>query len=160
MLGELSVRRLQASKIPFIIISFIDINLVLAVSYFWFGIPIKGSIGLLYLLSGAFIITTLGLGVFISTISKTQQQAMLTSAFFFMMPFTYLSGFVFPIENMPNILQYISNFIPLTYFLVIIRGIFLKGNGLELLWDEFLILLIFGLGIFMLSVLRFNKKLE
>jgi len=146
--------------IPFIIIGFIDINLVLFISYFWFGIPIKGSIILLYFLSGTFILTTLGLGLFISTISKTQQQAMMTTTFFFMLPFIYLSGFIFPIENMPKILQYVSNMIPLTYFLRIIRGIFLKGNGFDLLWDEFVILLSFGIGIFGLSALRFRKRLD
>lgn len=146
--------------IPFILIGFIDVTLVLAVSYFWFGIPIKGGLLLLYFLSGIFIITTLGLGLFISTISKTQQQAMMTSVFFFMMPFLYLSGFIFPIENMPKIIQFITHFVPLKYFITIVRGIFLKGNGFDLLWDEFLILLVFGIGVFGLSVLRFNKRLD
>ena len=146
--------------IPFIIIGFVDATFVLMVSYFWFGIPIKGALPLLYFLSGIFIITTLGLGLFISTVSRTQQQAMMTSAFFFMMPFLYLSGFIFPIENMPKFIQFITNFIPLKYFIIIVRGIFLKGNGFEYLWDEFLILLVFGIGIFGLSVLRFNKRLD
>ena len=84
----------------------------------------------------------------------------MTTTFFFMMPFLYLSGFIFPIENMPKILQYVAHAIPLTYFINIIRGIFLKGNGIEYLWDEGLILLLFGIGIFTLSVLRFNKRLE
>ena len=154
------VQLIAGKLIPFIIIGFIDINLVLFVSYFWFGIPIKGSIILLYFLSGAFILTTLGLGVFISTISKTQQQAMMTTSFFFMMPFIYLSGFIFPIENMPKILQYVTHLIPLKYFIIIVRGIFLKGNGFNLLWDECLILLLFGTGILTLSILRFNKRLE
>jgi len=154
------VQLIAGKLIPFIIIGFIDINLVLFVSYFFFSIPIKGSILLLYFLSGVFIVTTLGLGLFISTISKTQQQAMMTAAFFFMMPFLYLSGFVFPIENMPELLQYVTYLIPLRYFITIIRGIFLKGNGLNVLWDELVILLAFGIGIFTLSVLRFNKKLE
>jgi len=154
------VQLIAGKLIPFIIIGFIDINLVLFVSYFWFGIPIKGSIILLFVLSGTFILTTLGLGLFISTISKTQQQAMMTAAFFFMLPFIYLSGFIFPIENMPKILQYITHLIPLKYFLIIIRGIFLKGNGFNLLWDEFLILLLFGIGIFTISVFRFRKRLE
>jgi len=154
------VQLIAGKLIPFIIIGFIDITLVLMVSFFAFGIPIKGSIILLYLLSGAFIITTLGLGLFISTVSKTQQQAMMTAAFFFMMPFLYLSGFIFPIENMPVALQYVTHLIPLKYFIIIVRGIFLKGNGLDILWQELLILLAFGIGIFSLSVLRFNKKLE
>ena len=154
------IQLITGKLIPFVIIGFIDVNLVLFVSYFWFEVPIKGSILLLFLLSGTFLLTTLGLGLFISTVSRTQQQAMMTTSFFFMLPFLYLSGFIFPVENMPKILQYVSHFIPLSYFIKIIRGIFLKGNGFNFLWDEFLILLLFGIGIFTLSVLRFNKRLE
>jgi len=154
------VQLIAGKLIPFIIVGFVDVNLVLVVSYFWFGIPIKGSIFLLYFLSAVFILTTLGLGLLISTLSRTQQQAMMISAFFFMLPFIYLSGFVFPIENMPEIIKFITHFIPLKYFIIIVRGIFLKGNGWEFLWDEFLILLAFGIGIFGLSVFRFNKRLE
>ncbi|MFC1724025.1 ABC transporter permease [candidate division KSB1 bacterium] len=154
------VQLIAGKLIPFVLIGFVDINLVLLVSYFWFGIPIKGSLFLLYILSAVFITTTLGLGLFISTISRTQQQAMMTSVFFFMMPFIYLSGFIFPIENMPDIIQFITHFIPLKYFIIIVRGIFLKGNGFDVLWDEFLILLLFGIGIFGLSVFRFNKRLD
>lgn len=154
------IELIAGKLIPFIIIGFIDVTLVLLVAYFWFGVPLKGSIILLYALTGVFLLTTLGLGLFISTISKTQQQAMMATNFMFMMPFLYLSGFIFPIENMPKILQYVTYLIPLKYFLTIIRGIFLKGIGFNLLWDEFLILLLFGIGIFTISVLRFHKKLE
>jgi ABC-2 type transport system permease protein len=154
------IELIAGKLIPFVIVGFIDINLVLCVAYFWFGIPLKGSILLLYLLSGTFILTTLGLGLFISTISKTQQQAMMATNFMFMMPFLYLSGFIFPIENMPKILQYVSYVIPLKYYLIIVRGIFLKGVGFEYLWGDFLVLLIIGIGIFTVSVLRFHKKLE
>jgi len=151
---------IAGKMIPFIIIGFVDVTLVLLVSYFWFGVPIKGSIPLLYLFAGAFLLTTLGLGLFISTISRTQQQAMMATVFAFMLPFLYLSGFVFPIENMPQILQYVAHCIPLTYFFIIIRGIFLKGIGLAYLWDEFLILFLFGVAILTISALRFNKRLE
>ena len=90
--------------------------------------------------------TTLGLGLFVSTISKTQQQAMMTSSFFFMIPMVFLSGFMFPIENMPAVVQPVTLLIPLRYFLVIVRGIFLKGVGLETLWPQALALAGWGAG--------------
>jgi ABC-2 type transport system permease protein len=102
----------------------------------------------------------LGLGLFVSTISKTQQQAMMISIFVIMMPMIYLSGFAFPIENMPEILQYVSYFIPLTYFITIIRSIVLKGIGFADLWQELLILFFMGTIILYLSSVRFNKKLD
>lgn len=145
---------------PFLLIGFFDVTLILSVSYFWFEIPIKGSIFLLYILSGAFILTMMGLGLFISTISKTQQQAMLAANFIFMMPFLYLSGFVFPIENMPKILQYITYLVPLRYYLEIVRGIFLKGMGISLLWVDFLILFLSGVAILAINILRFSKRIE
>jgi ABC-2 type transport system permease protein len=103
--------------------------------------------------------TTLGLGLFVSTISRTQQQAMMTAIFFFMMPMIFFSGFVFPIENMPTIIQYVSYFIPLRYFFVIVRGLFLKGVGMDILWPQALALLVFGLIILSMSVIRFQKRL-
>jgi ABC-2 type transport system permease protein len=144
---------------PFIIISFIDITLVLIVGVFYFRVPVRGSVLLLYGLSGIFLLSTLGLGLFISTISSTQQQAMMTSVFFVMLPMNFLSGFVFPIENMPRIIQYITYALPLRYYFVIIRGIFLKGVGFRALWPQALVLLLFGIGILGLSALRFNKRL-
>ncbi|MEI6846351.1 MAG: ABC transporter permease [Candidatus Firestonebacteria bacterium] len=102
--------------------------------------------------------STLGIGLFISTISRTQQQAMLTT-FIFIFPAMIISGFIFPVSNMPQPVQYLTYFIPLRYFLTIIRGIVLKGNGFEILWPEILALVIFGAGIFYLSSLRFKKKL-
>jgi ABC-2 type transport system permease protein len=145
--------------IPFILIGFVDVTLVLLVAKFWFQVPLRGSISLLYGLSGLFILTTLGLGLFVSTISKTQQQAMMTAQFFIFLPFIFLSGFTFPIENMPKLIQYITYVIPLRYFITIIRGIFLKGVGFAELWRESLALLIFGVAILTLSVLRFRKRL-
>ena len=114
---------------------------------------------LLYGLSGLFILTTLGLGLFVSTISRTQQQAMMTAQFFIFMPFIFLSGFTFPIENMPQWVQAITYFLPLRYFITIIRGIFLKGVGIAELWPQALALLVFGVVILSLSVMRFRKRL-
>ncbi len=145
---------------PFTIIGFLDICLVMLVAVFWFNVPIRGSVPLLFALSAIFIMNTLGLGLFVSTVSRTQQQAMMTAQFFVLMPFIYFSGFVFPIENMPKVIQYITYIVPLRYFITIIRGIFLKGVGISVLWKEGLTLLMFGLAIFSFSVLRFRKRLE
>jgi ABC-2 type transport system permease protein len=146
--------------IPFILIGFVDVTIVLALARYWFRVPMVGNLGLLYLLSLLFILTTLGLGLFISTIAKSQQQAMLIAQFFFFMPFIYLSGFAFPIENMPTVIQYVTYLIPLRYFLVIVRAIFLKGAGVCELWPQALALLVIGISILTISVLRFQKKLE
>jgi len=143
--------------LPFLIIGTIDVCLVLAVATLLFRVPLRGSVFLLFGMSLVFMLTTLGLGLFISTISRTQQQAMMTTVFF-MMPMMLLSGFVFPIENMPKLFQAITFVIPLRYYFVIIRGIFLKGVGIPELWDQGLALLVFGLAILTLSVLRFRKK--
>jgi len=151
---------LMGKLLPFIILGAVDVTLVLAVARYWFEVPMRGSVLLLYGLSGLFVLTTLGLGLFVSTISKTQQQAMLTAQFFIFLPFVFLSGFVFPIENMPLLIQYITYLVPLRYFVVIIRGVFLKGIGMAELWPEALALLVFGVTIFTLSVLRFRKRLE
>jgi drug efflux transport system permease protein len=144
---------------PFSILGLIDIIIVLAIATLWFHVPLKGSIPLLLLLCFIFELTTLGLGLLISTISRNQQQAMMTSQFFIMQPMMQLSGFAFPIENMPKVIQFVTNFIPLRYFMSIIRGIFLKGSGFRELWPNALALLIFGLVIFIISVNRFQKKL-
>ncbi|MCZ6775565.1 MAG: ABC transporter permease [Ignavibacteria bacterium] len=146
--------------IPFIIIGFIDVIIVLAIAYFWFGVPLRGSLMLLFALSGLFILTTLGLGLFVSTIATSQQQAMLIAQFFFFMPFMFLSGFALPIRNMPELIQYVTYLIPLRYFLEIVRGLFLKGSGLSELWPQAIALLVFGVAILTMSVLRFHKKLE
>ena len=145
--------------LPFIIIGFADVILVLGVAVNWFDIPLKGSVLLLFGLCGLFILTTLGLGLFVSTVSRTQQQAMMTAQFFIFFPFIFLSGFTFPIENMPPIIQGITYLIPLRYFIEIVRGLFLKGVGLETLWPQALALLVFGVVILSLSVARFQKRL-
>jgi ABC-2 type transport system permease protein len=145
---------------PFFVIGVIDVILVIFFASFVFDLPVKGGSLLLVLLSLVFLMTTLGLGLFISTISRTQQQAMMTSIFFFIMPMIFFSGFVFPIENMPTIIQYLSYLIPLRYYFVIVRGLFLKGVGMDILWTQALALLIFGGAILGMSVIRFQKRLE
>ncbi|MGE5365091.1 MAG: ABC transporter permease [Bacteroidota bacterium] len=146
--------------IPFMILGFATVLLVCSVMIFWFGIPVRGS--LLFLLFCAFllILSTLGLGLFVSTISRTQQQAMMVTTFAVIMPMIYLSGFAFPIENMPKLVQYITYAIPLRYFITILRAIILKGIGFESLWKETLILFGMGVSILFASALRFRKRLE
>ena len=146
--------------IPFVLIGFVDVVVVLALARYWFKVPTVGSLPLLLSLSGLFILTTLGLGLFISTIAKSQQQAMLIAQFFFFMPFIYLSGFAFPISNMPRIIQYATYLIPLRYFLEIVRGVFLKGSGIAELWPQALALLGLGVAILTLAVARFRETLE
>lgn len=143
--------------LPFVVIAFIEIGLIIGVGTLWFGIPFRGNIFLLLALCTAFLFTTVGQGLIISTISRTQHQAQMT-AMLFMLPNIMLSGFVFPIENMPKIIQAITYIIPLRYFLVIVRGIFLKGVGMQALWDQVLVLAFLGLLIFSVSVLRFQKR--
>ena len=144
--------------IPFVIIAYVDILIVVVAGVLWFRVSIAGSFLLLLALSGLFIMTTLGLGLLISTVSQTQQQAMMLS-FFINPPFMLLSGFIFPIASMPEPMQYITYIIPLRYFLIIIRGIFLKGIGLEILWPQALALLAFGVTVLTLSAMRFRKRL-
>src|SRR5689334_22146423 len=145
--------------LPYGVIGLIDALIVLVVIVFWFEVPLRGSFWLLLAVSCVYLLTTLGLGLFVSTISRTQQQAMMTSTFFFMTPMMYLSGFIFPIENMPAVIQPLTYLIPLRYFVIILRGIFLKGIGLETLWPQVLGLLAWGVGILTLAVLRSNKRL-
>jgi ABC-2 type transport system permease protein len=145
--------------LPYAAIGMIDAVIVLVVIVFWFQVPLRGSFWLLIAMSMVYLMTTLGLGLFISTISNTQQQAMMTSTFFFMTPMMYLSGFVFPIENMPSWIQPLTYLIPLRYFVIILRGIFLKGVGLETLWPQALGLFIWGAVILTLAVLRSSKRL-
>jgi ABC-2 type transport system permease protein len=144
--------------LPYALVGMIDVLLVLAVAILWFHVPLRGSIWLLLALTVVYLLTTLGLGLFVSTISSTQQQAMMTTMFLFLTPMIYLSGFVFPIENMPPVIQWITYLIPLRYFLVILRSIFLKGVGLETLWPEALALLGWGLAILTLAILRSTKR--
>jgi ABC-2 type transport system permease protein len=144
---------------PFAVLSLVEVLLVLLVAVFWFRVPLKGSVALLFLLCLVFEIATLGLGLLISTISRTQQQATLTAQFFVMQPMMQLSGFAFPIENMPRLVQLVTFIMPLRYFMTIIRGLFLKGVGLDVLWRPALALLVLGLVILSVSISRFRKRL-
>ena len=146
--------------LPFVVIGFVEITLALTVILGVFGVPLRGSILLLYAFSGLFLLTTLGLGLFVSTLVKTQQQAMLVAAFFVMMPFVLLSGFIFPVENMPTVIQGLAQFIPLKYYLEIVRGLFLKGTGWHELWYPATILLLWGIAILGLASLKFRKRLD
>ena len=145
--------------VPYAAIGMIDVTLVLVVAVTWFEVPLRGSLLLLFGMCGIYLISTLGLGLFVSTISATQQQAMMTTTFFFLTPMLYLSGFIFPIENMPAWIQPLTYLIPLRYFLVILRGIFLKGIGLETLWPQAVALLSWGVVVLTLATLRSSKRL-
>lgn len=144
--------------LPYALVGLFDVLLVLGVALFWFEVPLRGSVWLLLALTLVYLLTTLGLGLFVSTISSTQQQAMMTTTFFFLTPMMYLSGFIFPIENMPPLIQPITYLIPLRYFLVILRSIFLKGVGIDVLWPEALALTAWGLAILGLAIARSSKR--
>jgi ABC-2 type transport system permease protein len=146
--------------LPYAAIGVIDVVLVLLVAVYWFEVPLRGSVPLLFGMTVVYLMTTLGLGLFVSTISNTQQQAMITAVFFFAMPMLYLSGFIFPIENMPQWVQLITYLIPLRYFLVIVRGIFQKGVGLEVFWPQALALFTWGAAVLALATLRSTKRLR
>ncbi|MGA7836650.1 MAG: ABC transporter permease [Ignavibacteriaceae bacterium] len=146
--------------VPFVIVGFMDVLLVTSVMVFWFGIGVRGSFIFLLFSSFIFVLSTLGLGLFISTITKTQQQAMMIAQFAVMMPMIYLSGFAFPIENMPKFIQYITYLIPLRYFITIVRDIVLKGTTFMELLPETAALLGMGILILFASALRFRKRLE
>jgi ABC-2 type transport system permease protein len=145
--------------LPYAVLGMVDVFLVIAVALGWFHVPLRGSLVLLLAMCLIYLLTTLGLGLFVSTISATQQQAMMTASFFFLIPMVFLSGFVFPIENMPAAIQPVTYVIPLRYFLVILRGIFLKGVGLETFWREAAALLAWGIAILILATLRSSKRL-
>jgi ABC-2 type transport system permease protein len=145
--------------LPYGLIGVVDILLVTAVAVFWFEVPLRGSFWLLFALCVLYVICMLGLGLLVSTISSTQQQAMMTATFFFLMPMIYLSGFVSPIENMPATIQWVTYLIPLRYFLIIVRGIFLKGVGMEVLWPQVAALATWGAVVLALAVMRSSKRM-
>ncbi|WP_236685573.1 ABC transporter permease [Geobacter pickeringii] len=148
----------EGKTIPFAVISFFDMFLVTMVGVLWFHIPIKGTVPLLVLSTAIYLLSVLGVGLFISTISRTQQQALMAT-FLFYIPAVLLSGFMFPIENMPVVIQYGTYLNPLRYFLVIIRGIFLKGNGIAVLWPQMAALFALGVAVMTTSSLRFRKRI-
>jgi len=148
---------LVGKMLPYSLLGFVDVALVLAISRFWFAIPLRGSLWLLFALSGVFLLTTLGAGLFAAAVSTTQQQAMLT-CMAFVTPNMLLSGFIFPIDNMPVPIQWLTYLMPMRYFLKIIRGILLKGIGLDILWPQALALVLFGAGIFLASLASFRTR--
>jgi ABC-2 type transport system permease protein len=144
--------------LPFALIGFADVILITLIGVFWFQVPIRGSLLLLFVSTALYLLNTLGVGLLISTVSQTQQQAMMSS-FFFYFPAVLLSGFMFPIANMPVLIQWITYLNPLRYFLVIVRGIFLKGVGTVVLWPQMAALLVRGLAILWLASRKFKKTL-
>lgn len=145
--------------LPFVLVGIWDMLLVMAAALLIFHVPFQGSFWLLFATTLLFLLTTLGAGLFISTVSRTQQQAMMATGLFFQ-PFFMLSGFTFPIRNMPQVAQWLTIVNPVRYFMEIVRGVFLQGAGVEALWPQMVALAIFGVTILGLSVLRFHKQLE
>jgi ABC-2 type transport system permease protein len=154
-----SAELIMGKLLPFAIVGVFEVAIVVVAALLVFRTPIRGNILLLFGCAVLFLLSTLGVGLFISTISQTQQQAMMSS-FFFFMPAMLLSGFAFPIRNMPTIVQYLTYLNPLRYFMQIVRDLFLKGIGIEFLWRNMAALMIFGATILILSALRFRKKLD
>jgi len=146
--------------IPFTILGMVAVIIVITAMRIIFNIPVRGSIFLLFGSSFFYVLSLLGFGLFVSTVSKTQQQAMMIAIFAVMMPMVFLSGFTFPVENMPKVIQIFTYIIPLKYYMIIIRGIVLKGIGIAELWQEILIMFGMGVVILSLSILRFKKRLE
>jgi ABC-2 type transport system permease protein len=145
---------------PFFLIGMLDMVAVSAAVVFLFQVPLRGSFWFLFALTALFLPTTLGLGLLISTAVRTQQQAMMTATFLAMVPMIYLSGLIFPIENMPRLIQYATYAIPLRYYNNVIRGVFLKGSGVQALWPEALILTGFGVVVIAAAAMRFRKSLD
>ena len=144
--------------LPFAVIALVQASLITTLGVLWFHIPLRGSIPLLLFSTCIYLFTTLGVGLFISTISATQQEAMM-SVFLFYMPTILLSGFAYPIANMPKVIQWFTFFNPMRYFLVVIRSVFLKGVGLDILWIQLIPLFIMGIFVIIFSTLRFRKSL-
>lgn len=144
---------------PYVLLAFLDMIEVLAIGHWWFGVPIRGSLALILLTSGIFLLSGLGIGLFASTIANTQQEAMLI-VWMTLLPAIFLSGFFFPLQAMPQFLQWVSMIIPLRYYLVIIRALLLKGVGLEMILNEVLALIAFAVVIMTAASVRFHKRLD
>jgi ABC-2 type transport system permease protein len=153
------IELMLGKTLPFALVGLVDTVLVIVAALLLFHVPFRGSALLLFFCACLFLMTSLGAGLFISTISQTQQQAMMTT-FLFFQPFFLLSGFAFPIRNMPEPIQYLTLLNPVRYFMEIVRGLFLKGSGVAVLWPQMLALAIFGVVILTLSSLRFRKRLD
>jgi ABC-2 type transport system permease protein len=145
--------------LPYAMLAFVETFEILIIGHFWFGVPVRGSIWLIILTSGLFLMSSLGIGLFASTIANTQQEAMLT-VMMYNLPSIFLSGFFFPLQAMPKFLQWISYAIPLRYYLVTIRSLMLKGVGLEAIQSEVIALAVFGVVIMTAAALRFRKRLD
>ena len=154
-----SYQLMIGKTVPFAILGLIEITFAIALAKLWYQIPIRGNLFLFFSFALIFMFTTLGVGMFVSTISKTQQQALFL-AWFFMVFAILMSGFMFPIENMPKIMQYLTYINPVRYFITIVRELFLKGSGLSYLWLQGLIMTIFSIGIITFSAIRFQKRVS
>jgi ABC-2 type transport system permease protein len=146
--------------LPFFVVGVLDLVLATAATLFVFHVPLRGSFGALFVLTLPFLLNLLGLGLLASTLARTQQQAMLVSTFVLMLPQIYLSGLIFPIENMPQPIQIATYGIPVRYYAIILRGVFLKGEGFGGLWPQAAILTGYGLAVLVLASLRFRKSLD
>ncbi len=145
--------------LPFFLIGLFDVSLIVVVGTLWFQVPFRGHVSVLFTGAILFLLCMLGVGLLISTVSATQQQAMVT-AFFFLMPATTFSGFAFPISTMPQWLQYLTYANPLRYFLIVLRGSYLKGVGMDILWPQMLAMAGLGVGLLATAVLRFRKAID
>ena len=154
-----SYELIMGKTIPYIMIAIGQIIMVTIFAVLWFNVPLKGNLLVLFAGVCLFLISTISIGLFISTVSSTQQQAMMTT-FFFILPFFMLSGLVFPIANMPHVIQWFTYLNPLRFFLVIVRGVFLKGVGLNVLWPQFLELALLGAVVFAGAIRLFRKRLD
>jgi ABC-2 type transport system permease protein len=154
-----SIELITGKLLPFALIGYIDVALITAIGTLWFGVPLKGSILLLFISTAFFLLPALGAGLFISTISATQQEAMM-STFLFFFPAMLMSGFVFPIDSMPPAMQIITYLDPMRYMIHILRGIFLRGVGVRYLWFDFLGLFVLGVAVIGFAAARFRKRLK
>lgn len=145
--------------LPYAILAIINTLEVLAIGHWWFGMPIRGDLSLILACSGLLVLSGLGIGLFASTVANTQQEAMLT-VWMTLLPGIFLSGFFFPLEAMPQFLQWVSYLIPLRYYLVIIRALLIKGVGAGPIWSEILALALFGVAIMGAASFRFRKRLD
>ncbi len=145
--------------LPYVILAFLNALEILAIGAWWFKVPIRGDLGLIFALSGLFLMSSLGIGLTASTVANTQQESMLI-VWMTLLPSIFLSGFFFPLDAMPKVLQWISYIFPLRYYLVIIRALTIKGSGVASLQNEIIALVIFGTGIMTVATLRFRKRLD
>jgi ABC-2 type transport system permease protein len=153
------IELMLGKTLPFAVVGLLDVVLITVVALLVFHIPLHGNFLLLLTCAVLFLMTSLGAGLFLSTISRTQQQAMMAS-FFFSTPAFMLSGFAFPIRNMPVAVQYLTYLNPIRYYIEIVRGIFLKGAGVGVLWPQMAAMAVYGIAVLGLSAARFQKKLD